>query len=70
MFEILFVIQVPVTSVYVDGNPALNRVKWTQSGMNLTVGDDTGKIWVYELGEVSFSYLLKMTKHYHNTFLF
>lgn len=37
----------------VDGNPALNRVKWTQSGMNLTVGDDNGKIWVYELGEVN-----------------
>nr|CAG4647794.1 EOG090X03UT [Moina brachiata]SVE92931.1 EOG090X03UT [Moina brachiata] len=43
--------EVPVTSIVVDGNPALNRVKWTQSGMNLTVGDDTGKIWVYELGE-------------------
>nr|CAG4636903.1 EOG090X03UT [Ceriodaphnia reticulata]SVE72855.1 EOG090X03UT [Ceriodaphnia reticulata] len=43
--------EVPVTSVMVDGNPALNRVKWTQSGMNLTVGDDNGKIWVYELGE-------------------
>ena len=37
----------------VDGNPALNRVKWMQSGMNLTVGDDNGKIWVYEVGEVS-----------------
>lgn len=44
--------QVPVTSIIVDGNPALNRVKWTQSGMNLTVGDDNGRIWVYELGEV------------------
>ena len=42
----------PVTSINVDGNPALNRVKWTQSGMNLTVGDDNGRIWVYELGEV------------------
>lgn len=44
--------KVPVTSIIVDGNPALNRVKWTPSGMNLTVGDDNGKIWVYELGEV------------------
>nr|CAG4643115.1 EOG090X03UT [Ilyocryptus agilis] len=43
--------EVPVTSVIVEGNPALNRVKWTQSGLNLTVGDDNGKIWVYELGE-------------------
>lgn len=36
----------------VDGNPALNRVKWTPSGMNVTIGDDNGKIWLYELGEV------------------
>lgn len=45
-------VQVPVTSIVVDGNPALNRVKWAQSGLNVTVGDDNGKIWVYELGEV------------------
>nr|SVE75672.1 EOG090X03UT [Daphnia hispanica] len=43
--------EVPVTSINVDGNPALNRVKWTQSGLNLTVGDDNGRIWVYEVGE-------------------
>jgi len=43
--------EVPVTSVIVDGNPALNRVKWMPSGLNLTVGDDNGKIWVYEVGE-------------------
>jgi len=45
-------LQVPVTSIIVDGNPALNRVKWMPSGLNLTVGDDNGKIWVYEVGEV------------------
>jgi len=44
---------VPVASVNVDGSPALNRVKWAQSGMTVTVSDDNGKIWVYELGEVS-----------------
>lgn len=43
----------PVASVNVDGSPALNRVKWAQSGMTVTVSDDNGKIWVYELGEVS-----------------
>nr|CAG4644687.1 EOG090X03UT [Leptodora kindtii] len=43
--------EVPVASVTVEGNPALNRVKWTQSGMNVTVGDDNGKIWLFELGE-------------------
>ena len=54
----------PVTSIIVDGNPALNRVKWTPSGMNLTVGDDNGKIWVYELGEViRFFFLFPFESH-------
>ena len=47
-------LKVPVASVTVEGNPALNRVKWTQSGMNVTVGDDNGKIWLFELGEVKY----------------
>ncbi|XP_015183554.1 PREDICTED: cytoplasmic dynein 1 intermediate chain-like isoform X1 [Polistes dominula] len=43
--------EVPVASVIVDGNPALNRVSWTPSGLHVTVGDDTGKIWVYDVAE-------------------
>ena len=37
----------------VEGNPALNRVSWTNSGQQITVGDDMGKIWIYDVGEVS-----------------
>ncbi|XP_035725645.1 cytoplasmic dynein 1 intermediate chain-like isoform X4 [Vespa mandarinia] len=43
--------EVPAASVIVDGNPALNRVSWTPSGLHVTVGDDTGKIWVYDVAE-------------------
>nr|CAG4643850.1 EOG090X03UT [Lepidurus arcticus] len=41
----------PTASVVLEGSPALNRVSWTQSGLHLTVGDDEGKIWVYDVGE-------------------
>lgn len=44
--------EVPMVTAMVDGNPALNRVSWTPSGLHVTVGDDQGKIWVYDVGEV------------------
>ena len=43
--------EVPTASVVVEGAPALNRVSWTQSGLHVTAGDDSGKIWVYDVGE-------------------
>lgn len=43
----------PTASTVVEGNPALNRVSWTNSGQQITVGDDMGKIWIYDVGEVS-----------------
>lgn len=45
--------EVPTAGVVVDGMPALNRVSWSPSGQYITAGDDFGKIWVYEVGEVS-----------------
>lgn len=44
--------EVPAATVQVEGSPALNRVSWTPSGLHVTVGDDTGKIWVYDVAEV------------------
>ena len=44
-------LQVPASSVIVNGTPALNRVSWTQSGLHVTTGDDSGKIHVYDVGE-------------------
>ncbi|KZC11534.1 Cytoplasmic dynein 1 intermediate chain [Dufourea novaeangliae] len=43
--------EVPTASVMIDGCPAVNRVSWTPSGLHVTVGDDTGKIWVYDVAE-------------------
>lgn len=43
--------EVPAATVQVEGSPALNRVSWTPSGLHVTVGDDTGKIWVYDVAE-------------------
>ncbi|XP_071552662.1 cytoplasmic dynein 1 intermediate chain-like isoform X45 [Panulirus ornatus] len=43
--------EVPTASTVVEGSPALNRVSWTNSGQQITVGDDMGKIWIYDVGE-------------------
>lgn len=45
--------ELPIVSTYVEGNPALNRLIWSPNGQQLVVGDDCGKIWVYDVGEVS-----------------
>ncbi|XP_023239120.1 cytoplasmic dynein 1 intermediate chain 2-like [Centruroides sculpturatus] len=43
--------ELPTISIAVEGNPALNRVIWTPSGHQVTIGDDMGKIWIYDVGE-------------------
>ncbi|XP_076031639.1 cytoplasmic dynein 1 intermediate chain short wing isoform X36 [Oratosquilla oratoria] len=43
--------EVPTASTFIEGCPALNRVSWTNSGQQITVGDDVGKIWIYDVGE-------------------
>lgn len=43
--------EVPIVTTVVEGAPALNRVSWTASGQQITVGDDMGKIWIYDVGE-------------------
>ncbi|XP_018566268.1 cytoplasmic dynein 1 intermediate chain isoform X2 [Anoplophora glabripennis] len=43
--------EVPTASINVEGNPALNKVSWTPSGLHVTVGDNQGKIWVYDVAE-------------------
>jgi len=44
--------ELPAASVTVDDPVSLNRVAWTQSGLHVVAGDDMGKIWVYDVGEV------------------
>ncbi|GIY68929.1 cytoplasmic dynein 1 intermediate chain 1 [Caerostris darwini] len=43
--------ELPTVSVVADGNPALNRVVWTPSGHQVAVGDDLGRVYVYDVGE-------------------
>lgn len=43
--------EVPTASVVVDGAPALNRVSWTPSGLHVTIGDESGRIHVYDVAE-------------------
>uniref|UniRef100_A0A673FR29 Cytoplasmic dynein 1 intermediate chain 2-like n=1 Tax=Sinocyclocheilus rhinocerous TaxID=307959 RepID=A0A673FR29_9TELE len=44
--------EVPTASVSVDGSPALNRLRWSQSGREIAVGDSEGQIHIYDVGEV------------------
>ncbi|XP_063174258.1 cytoplasmic dynein 1 intermediate chain 2 isoform X3 [Candoia aspera] len=43
--------EVPTASITVDGNPALNHVRWTNSGREIAVGDSEGQIIIYDVGE-------------------
>ncbi|XP_057193759.1 cytoplasmic dynein 1 intermediate chain 2 isoform X3 [Triplophysa rosa] len=43
--------EVPTASVTVEGNPALNRVRWTHSGREVAVGDSDGQVHIYDVGE-------------------
>uniref|UniRef100_A0A8C7L6J8 Dynein cytoplasmic 1 intermediate chain 2 n=1 Tax=Oncorhynchus kisutch TaxID=8019 RepID=A0A8C7L6J8_ONCKI len=43
--------EVPTASTTVEGNPALNRVRWAHSGKEIAVGDSDGQILVYDVGE-------------------
>ncbi|XP_049335130.1 dynein, cytoplasmic 1, intermediate chain 2a isoform X2 [Astyanax mexicanus] len=43
--------EVPTASVTVEGNPALNRVRWANSGREVAVGDSEGQVHIYDVGE-------------------
>lgn len=43
--------EVPTCSVVVEGATALNRVSWTPSGLHVTIGDESGRIYVYDVAD-------------------
>ncbi|KAI4886656.1 hypothetical protein NFI96_012779 [Prochilodus magdalenae] len=43
--------EVPTASVTVEGSPALNRVRWANSGREVAVGDSDGQVHIYDVGE-------------------
>lgn len=59
----------PTASISVEGNPALNRVRWTHSGREIAVGDSEGQIVIYDVGEVwgSLPIILTHLFSFHST---
>lgn len=43
--------EVPSASVVMDGNVALNRCRWHQTGSSIAAGDDMGRIHIYDVAE-------------------
>ncbi|KAG7331105.1 hypothetical protein KOW79_005074 [Hemibagrus wyckioides] len=43
--------EVPTASVTVHGSPALNRLRWAQTGREIAVGDSDGQVLIYDVGE-------------------
>ncbi|EDO49079.1 predicted protein [Nematostella vectensis] len=43
--------EVPIASTATESLTALNNVQWTQSGQQISVGDDDGRVYIYDVGE-------------------
>ena len=43
--------EVPSASIVIDGVPALNKIRWSQSGHQIAIGDDQGRINLFDLNE-------------------
>lgn len=43
--------ELPTASTVVEGNAALNKLVWTPAGNQVVVGDDVGKVWLYDVGD-------------------
>ena len=50
--DALVCVQVPTASTYSEGNTALNKCLWHSSGHHIAVGDDAGRIFIYDVNEV------------------
>lgn len=44
--------ELATASTTVDGQPSLNKLIWTQSGNQVVVGSDDGRIYMYDVGDV------------------
>ena len=51
--------QVPITTATTEMT-SLNRVRWTHSGHQIAAGDDDGKVYIYDVGEVSVFVILHL----------
>lgn len=62
--------ELPTVSTYVEGMSALNRLIWSPNGQQLVVGDDGGRIAVYDVGEVSFHKFCEIFEYSSTYFIF
>jgi dynein intermediate chain len=44
--------ELPSASITVDGSPALNKLRWSHNGLQIAVGDDQGKISMFDVSEL------------------
>lgn len=44
----------PTASTVLDNSPLLKSLMWSQNGTHLSVGDEYGKISVFQVGEVNY----------------
>ena len=44
--------ELPTASTLIENNPALNKIIWNQNGTQILAGDDSGHVYVYDVGEV------------------
>lgn len=43
--------EVPSASIVIDGQPALNKIRWNPAGHQIAIGDDQGRINLLDLNE-------------------
>jgi WD40 repeat protein len=43
--------EVPSASILIDGTPALNKIRWSPTGHQIAIGDDQGRINLFDLNE-------------------
>lgn len=48
--------ELPTASMEIEGGVAVNRLIWNPSGHQILAGDDSGKVWICDVGEVSFTF--------------
>lgn len=51
LWDLLNDAEVPISTLFVDGAPALNKLRWTLNGLQIAVGDDQGKISIFDVHE-------------------
>lgn len=62
----------PTASVVAEGGVALNHCRWHGSGSSIAVGDDVGRIHIYDVAEVLlmlFLWYISVNKLTQNDFL-